>query len=99
MDVSVKPTMSGLELDVEEIAGRLIRIFNLDESYKLYVPDRPGHDRRYLLDTDKIETELGWHPEVDFETGFAETVAWYRQNETWWRPLMGRSPVNEESWK
>jgi dTDP-glucose 4,6-dehydratase len=90
---------SGLELNVEEIADRLITIFGLDESFKEYVPDRPGHDRRYLLDTDKIQSELGWQPLEDFESGFEATVRWYRENESWWRPLIGRSPVNEESWK
>ena len=89
---------SGLELDVEEIANRLLTIFGLDDSYKLYVPDRPGHDRRYLLDTTKIQSELGWQPQEDFESGFADTVQWYRDNESWWRPLLGRSPVKEEAW-
>ena len=39
--------------------------------------------------------ELGWHPEIQFESGLAETVRWYRDNEAWWRPLLGRAPVNE----
>lgn len=90
---------SGLELDVEEIADRLLNIFGLDASYKQYIPDRPGHDRRYLLDSSKIQNELGWQPQVEFEAGFAETIQWYREHEDWWRPLMGRSPVKEDSWK
>jgi dTDP-glucose 4,6-dehydratase len=50
------------------------------------VPDRPGHDRRYALDTAKLRT-LGWQPRHDFTTGLRETVQWYRDNEVWWRPI------------
>jgi len=90
---------SGLELDVEAIADRLLREFGLDESYKTYVPDRPGHDRRYLLDSSKIRRDLGWEPKVDFDSGFSETVRWYRNNPGWWEPLLKRLQINEEGWK
>jgi dTDP-glucose 4,6-dehydratase len=56
------------------------------------VADRPGHDRRYSLNIDKIRG-LGWNPSVDFEQGLAETVAWYRQNEWWWRPIKQEDPA------
>jgi dTDP-glucose 4,6-dehydratase len=52
-----------------------------------YVTDRLGHDRRYAIDPAKIETELGWRPEIDFETGMARTIDWYLANPSWWRPL------------
>lgn len=52
-----------------------------------FVTDRPGHDRRYAIDTSKVEAELNWHPSRDFETGLAETVDWYLDNEWWWRPI------------
>ena len=52
-----------------------------------YVEDRLGHDRRYAIDPAKIETELGWRPEIDFETGMAHTIDWYLANPSWWRPL------------
>ncbi len=48
-----------------------------------FVPDRPGHDRRYAIDTTRIETELGWRPTVDFEEGLRRTVAWYLANPNW----------------
>jgi dTDP-glucose 4,6-dehydratase len=64
---------------------------------KTIVPDRPGHDRRYVLDWSKIRTELGWTPAVDFEPGLGETVAWYARNRAWWEPLRDRAPVPEES--
>jgi dTDP-glucose 4,6-dehydratase len=60
------------------------------------VPDRPGHDRRYLLDSSKIRRELGWAPTVDFAAGLAETIDWYAANEAWWRPLLDRAPVHED---
>jgi dTDP-glucose 4,6-dehydratase len=90
---------SGVEVDVETVADTLIEIFGLDQSAKMYVPDRPGHDRRYLLDSSKIRRELGWAPEVSFEQGFRGTVQWYRENEWWWKPLLLKLQVNEEAWK
>ena len=56
------------------------------------VADRPGHDRRYALDTTKLRP-LGWQPQVPFEDGLAETVAWYRENEWWWRPIKEQDPA------
>jgi dTDP-glucose 4,6-dehydratase len=52
------------------------------------VADRKGHDHRYALDDDRIRRELGYRPRVDFESGLAETVQWYRDNPEWWRPLI-----------
>ena len=53
-----------------------------------YVPDRPGHDRRYAIDASKIRKNLNWTPSVTFEQGIEETVAWYLANETWWRDIL-----------
>jgi dTDP-glucose 4,6-dehydratase len=52
-----------------------------------FVRDRPGHDRRYAIDSTKLRTEIGWKPLRDFEQGLAETIEWYRQNESWWREV------------
>jgi len=90
---------SGIEADVETLADTLLDIFGLDQSYKMYVADRPGHDRRYLLDSTKIRTELGWEPRIPFEAGFKETALWYKESSWWWKPLMKRLQVNEEAWK
>jgi dTDP-glucose 4,6-dehydratase len=55
-----------------------------------FVPDRPGHDRRYAIDPSKIERELGWRPVHDFETGLAKTVQWYLTNRSWWQAILDR---------
>jgi dTDP-glucose 4,6-dehydratase len=89
---------SGQEVSVEEIADIVLAATGQPQSLKTIVPDRPGHDRRYLLDSTKIRTKLGWKPEVDFDEGMAATIAWYRDHQSWWEPLIGRSPVVEDSW-
>ena len=53
-----------------------------------YVTDRPGHDARYAIDADKLESELGWKAEENFETGIEKTVQWYLKNEKWWKPIL-----------
>ena len=55
-----------------------------------FVTDRPGHDARYAIDATKLETELGWRAEEDFDSGIEKTVHWYLENEWWWRPLRDR---------
>ena len=90
---------SGIEVDVEGIAARIIKYLDMDESAKVYVPDRPSHDRRHLLDSSKIRERLGWAPQVDFEDGFRRTVFWYRDNPQWWRPLLERLEVDEANWQ
>ena len=61
------------------------------ESQISFVTDRPGHDRRYAIDAGKIQQELGWKPEVDFETGMARTVDWYLANEAWVQRILDGS--------
>jgi dTDP-glucose 4,6-dehydratase len=56
------------------------------------VADRPGHDRRYCLDTSKLR-HLGWRPEVPFDIGLRDTIEWYRANEWWWRPVKHQDPA------
>lgn len=73
----------------ELIAGEL----NLTRDRIVYVNDRPGHDRRYAIDPEKLVTELGWKPVYTFDTGIKETIQWYVENEAWWRPLKGRAKL------
>lgn len=74
------------EINNLEIAKKLLKIFNLSDSYIKFVKDRLGHDRRYSVDSTKIR-QLGWEPKHDFDTWLIETVDWYKDNEWWWRPL------------
>jgi len=55
-----------------------------------FVTDRPGHDARYAIDATKLETELGWRAQENFDTGIEKTVRWYLENDWWWRPLRER---------
>ena len=52
-----------------------------------YVKDRPGHDLRYAIDISKIKNELGWQPKVSFEEGVDKTIAFYKDNESWWQNI------------
>jgi dTDP-glucose 4,6-dehydratase len=89
---------SQIEASIEELADRILELTGKPSSLKTIVPDRPGHDRRYLLDSTKIARELGWEPAHDFESGLASTVEWYRANRAWWEPLKSRAPVSETRW-
>ncbi|MCS5600866.1 MAG: dTDP-glucose 4,6-dehydratase [Paracoccus sp.] len=60
-----------------------------------FVPDRPGHDRRYAIDPTRIRSELGWRPSVTIEEGLRRTVRWYLDNPAWWQPLLGRDGVGK----
>ena len=88
---------SGVERSIEEIADAVLELTGKPSSLKTIVPDRPGHDRRYLLDSSRLRGELGWRDEIPFEDGLAETVRWYEANRTWWEPLKERAPVVETS--
>lgn len=65
------------------LAQRLLRATGKPDSLLRYVADRPGHDRRYALDSTKIETELGWKPQISLEDGIRHTVQWYKDNSQW----------------
>jgi dTDP-glucose 4,6-dehydratase len=75
------------ELDNRSVVELLLVLFGHDPGAYDHVEDRPGHDLRYAIDATKLRTELGWRPSYPtFRDGLAATVAWYRENEAWWRP-------------
>jgi dTDP-glucose 4,6-dehydratase len=90
---------TGVEASIDEIADRVLAALGKPLTLKTIVPDRPGHDRRYLLDASKIGRQLAWSPQIDFQSGLAETVAWYAGHRDWWEPLRGRAPVVESAWQ
>jgi dTDP-glucose 4,6-dehydratase len=66
-----------------QIVKAILKVLNKPESLITYVKDRPAHDRRYALNTSKIENELGWKPEQNFEEGLVKTVKWYQEHKEW----------------
>jgi dTDP-glucose 4,6-dehydratase len=75
-----------------DLTHRILALVGKPASLIRPVADRPGHDRRYSLDTAKLES-LGWAPKENFESGLAGTVRWYRENEAWWRPIKDQDPA------
>jgi dTDP-glucose 4,6-dehydratase len=70
-----------------DVVRRILELTGRDESLIEHVPDRPGHDMRYSLDSQKLSSELGWEVTVRFDEGLERTVQWYRENERWWAPI------------
>ena len=83
----------GKELSNLELAESILKMMGRDPTRSQFVEDRKGHDLRYSVDITKIANELGYTPQVDFKTGLAETVDWYRNNRAWWDPLKNRPSV------
>ncbi|RRJ86788.1 dTDP-glucose 4,6-dehydratase [Gulosibacter macacae] len=83
----------GTQLTNVEITEKILELMGKDWSYVDHVEDRKGHDLRYCVDITKIETELGYTPQVPFEQGLAEVVQWYRDNRAWWEPLKERAAL------
>ena len=77
---------AGNEMTNKALTFGILQLFGFGEEMIEHVADRPGHDQRYSIDTAKIRA-LGWEPHIGFEDGLVATVAWYRDNEWWWRPL------------
>lgn len=71
-----------------EIVKLILKELGKPESLIRYVKDRPGHDRRYAIDSSKIQKELGWKPIYSFEDGMRKTIQWYLKNKEWWEKLI-----------
>jgi dTDP-glucose 4,6-dehydratase len=82
----------GNEVTNVDLTHRILELTGRPASLVQPVADRLGHDRRYALDTGKLQA-LGWAPEVTFDDGLAATVEWYRANEWWWRPIKEQDPT------
>lgn len=77
----------GNEITNLELTKLILHELGKGEKMIEFVKDRPGHDRRYSLNCEKIRTELGWQPAHGFDEALKETIHWYRENEWWWKPL------------
>lgn len=71
-----------------QIVKTILSFLNRPESLISFVTDRPGHDQRYAIDATKITAELGWKPKYDFDTGIAQTIQWYLDNQDWWQSIL-----------
>jgi dTDP-glucose 4,6-dehydratase len=75
------------EKNNKEVVEMILKTMGKDASDYDHVNDRPGHDLRYAIDSSKLREELGWEPKfTDFETGLTDTIKWYQDNESWWKP-------------
>jgi dTDP-glucose 4,6-dehydratase len=74
-----------------EITDILLKELGKTDSLKKYVEDRLGHDRRYAIDSTKLEKECRWKPKFNFDEAIVDSIKWYRENEWWWRPLKSKS--------
>jgi dTDP-glucose 4,6-dehydratase len=78
---------TGQEVSNLELVKTLVRLAGADQESITFVRDRPGHDRRYALDSSRLRQELAWHPEIPLTTGLEETMTWYRDNRAWWEQV------------
>lgn len=83
----------GIDMDIPniEVIKKIIKLLGANENLIEYVKDRPGHDRRYAIDSAKIRKELGWEPKYDFDEALTLTVKWYQGNQSWWKKLKDKS--------
>jgi dTDP-glucose 4,6-dehydratase len=70
-----------------EITKKILELLDVGDEMIAHVKDRPGHDRRYAINSDKIRAELGWSPKTTFEEGMKKTVEWYKANTDWWKKI------------
>jgi dTDP-glucose 4,6-dehydratase len=78
---------SGEERNVLEITSGILKHLGKPENLVQHVEDRPGHDRRYAVNVDKIQSRIGWKPTWKFDNGLEQTVSWYRERTDWWEPI------------
>ena len=88
----------GNQLENVGVVEKILDILHKPQSLVQHVEDRPGHDFRYSLNASKLEA-LGWAPKHSFETALTQTVAWYVENESWWRPLISDKILSPTPWK
>jgi dTDP-glucose 4,6-dehydratase len=96
---SIYNVSAGNELPNLELAKLILELLQRPIDLIQFVKDRPGHDFRYSLDSSRIRSELGWKPRHDFRESLRDTVRWYVDNETWWRPLINERILSPTPWE
>jgi len=79
---------TGIDISVSEIADKVLDALGKESALKLHVPERPGQVDRHIGSTDKAALRIGWRARTSFDDGLDRTVAWYRENEAWWKALL-----------
>jgi dTDP-glucose 4,6-dehydratase len=90
---------AGNEVPNIDIVKKIIAKLGKPESLITFVEDRPGHDTRYSLDSDKTQKTLGWKPACEFEKSLESTIQWYLENEHWWTPFATEVILHPTPWK
>ena len=86
------------EISNKTIVEKILGIMGKETKLIEYVGDRPGHDKRYSIDASKIQNELGWKPQFNFDHALKETVSWYLENNEWWEPLADEKTLHPQPW-
>ena len=98
LDGEIYNITSWNEISNKTIVEKILNMMGKPNSLIEYVGDRPGHDKRYSIDSSKIQNEIGWKPKYDFEQALKETVEWYLQNQNWWEPLVDEKILHPQPW-
>ena len=86
------------EISNRTIVEKILGLMEKPDAIIEHVGDRPGHDKRYSIDSSKIQNEIGWNPKYDFEQALKETVEWYLQNQDWWESLVDEKVLHPQPW-
>ena len=86
------------EISNKIIVEKILSLMGKTNQLIEYVGDRPGHDKRYSIDASKIQNEIGWKPQFDFDHALKETVSWYLENNEWWEPLADEKTLHPQPW-
>lgn len=89
----------GNKIENCELVRKILQIMDKPASLQQHVEDRPGHNFRYSLDSSKITQELGWKPRHQFPEALKQTIGWYLENQSWWRPLIDDRVLSSTPWK
>ena len=86
------------EISNKEIVEKILKSIEKPSNLIEHVNDRPGHDKRYSIDSSKIKEEVGWEPKYDFTDALDQTINWYLENQKWWEPLITEQTLHPQPW-
>ena len=86
------------EISNRDMVEKILKIMNKPSDLIEFVPDRPGHDKHYSIDSSKIKNEVNWSPKFNFDDALKETVNWYLSNKKWWEPLIDEKTLHPQPW-